>query len=175
MDTCMRNLSFVHHVNALSPLESRADNEKGRCRAGLQVDSCEEEVVCPKPRRMALSCCAPDLIKPLYQWQGTSRLADCEAGFEILEIFLNRGASADGEHWSFGCSPPYCSPPTRASNPIVHDIQFCNLRRSGSSVPFVKPKVVAVQGFSASPSMRIEGFNCPPEEAQAWTDVHVSA
>eukprot|EP00250_Pteridium_aquilinum_P008639 c18095_g2_i2 orf=235-546(-) len=91
MDTCMRNLSFVHHIAALSPLESRTDlNEKGRFRTGLQVDSYEEEVICPKPRRMALSCCAPDFIKPVYPWQSSSRMAECDVGYEILEIFLNK-------------------------------------------------------------------------------------
>ncbi|KAI5067363.1 hypothetical protein GOP47_0017891 [Adiantum capillus-veneris] len=166
MDTCMRNLSFVHHITALSPLESRADSiEKARCRAGLQLDSCEEEVVCPKPRKMALSCCAPEFIKPLYQWQSTPRLPECEAGFEILEIFLNRGGCADGDYFSFGCSPPYCSPPARTSNPIVHDIQFRNAQKFRSPVAFVKSKAVAVPSFSASPSVRIEGFECPRAES----------
>lgn len=170
----MRNLSFVHHIAALSPLDNRADisradmNEKGRCRAGLQVDSCEEELICPKPRKVALSCCAPEFIKPVYQWQSSTRMPECEAGYEILEIFLNKGACLDGEILSFGCSPPYCSPPTRASNPIVHDIEFRNNHRSRSPAGS-KPKAVAVPSFSASPSVRIEGFECPRE------DVHASA
>ena len=29
----------------------------------------EDEVICPKPRRMGLYCCAPELIKPLYHLQ----------------------------------------------------------------------------------------------------------
>lgn len=168
MDTCIRNLSFVHHLAALSPLENRADlTEKGRFRGGLQVDSHEEELLCPKPRRMALSCCAPDFIRPVCPWQSSSRTAECDAGYEILEIFLNKGACVDGEILNFGCSPPYCSPPTRASNPIVHDIQFCN-QRSCSPASFVKPKTMTMPSFSSIPSVRIEGFD-------TRRDVHASA
>ncbi|MCO5610023.1 hypothetical protein L7F22_064258 [Adiantum nelumboides] len=166
MDTCIRNLSFAHHIAALSPLENRGDmNEKARYRAGgFQLDSCEEEVLCPKPRRMALSCCAPEFIKPLYQWQNTLRLAECDAGYEILEIFMNKGGCTEGEYLSLGCSPPFCSPPTRATNPIVHDRQFRNGHGPCSPVPYVNSKAVAVPSFSASPSMRIEGFDCPRAE-----------
>lgn len=81
---------------ALNNIESRAEmNERGR--AGLQeADVYEEEVICPKPHRGWLSLV--EYTKPMRQWwQSSSRMKECEAGFEILEIFLNKSASGEGD------------------------------------------------------------------------------
>jgi hypothetical protein len=70
MDTCVRNLTFVHHMASLNTMDGRTEmNDKGRFRAGHQAEVYEDELICPKPRRMGLSCCAPELIKPLYHLQ----------------------------------------------------------------------------------------------------------
>lgn len=173
MDTCVRNLNFVQHIAALNSIESRAEmNDRGRFRAGIQADVHEEEVLCPKPRRMALSCCAPEFIKPMRQWQSSPRILECEAGYEILEIFLNKSACGEGDLSNFGCSPPFCSPPSRASNPIVHDVVFCN-QRTSPPMMFTKPKTITGPSFSPSPSIRIEGFDCSRRDVRC--DVHAFA
>lgn len=161
----MRNLSFVQQFAALNTKESRTEmGDRGRFRAGHQADACEEEVICPKPRKMAfISYCAPELIKPMRQWQSSSQLPECEAGSEILEIFLNKNAC--GESPNLGCSPPYYfgSPPSRAGNPIVHDVQF---HKSSPSAILAKPKAPSGPSFPASPSVRIEGFDCARQDSR---------
>ena len=80
-----------------------------------------------------------------------------------------QGAGVDGEPSSFGCSPPpYCSPPNRASNPIVHDVQFCN-QQVVSPIIFSSADTKTISGSSfssasSSPPVRIEGFDCSMRE-----------
>lgn len=159
MDTCVRNLSLVQHLAAFNIKESRTEvSDMGRFRAGL-ADSFEEEVFCPKPQRKTLiSYCPHELVKPIRQWQSPSpHIPECEGGSEILEIFLNKNG---GESPSFGCSPPYSlgSPPSRAGNPIVHDVQFCHQR--SPPMALMDQKTLNEPTLPASPSVRIEGFDC---------------
>ncbi|KAH7283798.1 hypothetical protein KP509_34G024300 [Ceratopteris richardii] len=171
MDTCMRNLSFVHHIASLSPLETRPDlDDTGRCKVGLQAEASKENVLCPKPCRMALSFCTPEIVKPFLQFQSCSRVLECEPGYEILEIFGKGAICRDGEVVSLGCSPPYCSPPVRSTNPIVHDKQFCN-QKSCSLMP-TRPKIVSKPSFPLSPVVRVEGFECANRDAHLDVNMH---
>lgn len=142
-------------------METRSEMTNcGRPRSALQVkirDKEEEEelVICPKPQRVVS---ISEILKPVRQRRGMiSPAVDFEAGNEILEIFLSKNTGGDS---SFGCSPPYFSgsPPSRAGNPLVRDAEFSHLQPPSSLV--THPKSSKGPSFRASPSVRVEGFEC---------------
>ncbi|XP_008799239.1 uncharacterized protein LOC103713954 [Phoenix dactylifera] len=135
-----------------------------------------EPVVCPKPRRLTQLAAGVDPLRPLRWHAGTQvePLCDSKAGMELLDIFLTKGGEA-----SPVASPPpfFCgSPPSRASNPLVHDARFGEEKPAG---PSLLPHAVIPSGSPAAPAtsasrkgcgptkfglkpaaMRIEGFDC---------------
>eukprot|EP00249_Psilotum_nudum_P008244 c21137_g1_i4 orf=360-785(+) len=124
----------------------------GRTRSGLRADGHIEEVICPKPRRIAASC-TPELIKPSYKlWCSSSAGSEYDAVYEILEILQSKNAY--GESPNIGCSPP-----SRAGNPLVHDIQFIH-QRLPPPATLAQPKPLGGSSHQAAPSIRIEGFDC---------------
>eukprot|EP00249_Psilotum_nudum_P019768 c27409_g1_i2 orf=408-830(-) len=123
----------------------------GRRRTGPKVDGYIEQVICPKPRRIAASC-TPEVMKPSCQLRSTHAGAECEAGYEILEILQNK--NVPGESPSMGCSPP-----SRAGNPLVHDVQFIHQRMPPPAV-IAQPRPPGGSSRRAAPSIRIEGFEC---------------
>ena len=74
-----------------------------------------------------------------------------------------------GDTSGFGCSPPYFSgsPPSRAQNPMVRDVEFSRLRRSVtpllasfSSQDRAPSSRGSTTLHATSPLIRIEGFDC---------------
>ncbi|KAL3680981.1 hypothetical protein R1sor_023937 [Riccia sorocarpa] len=141
--------------------------ERRRVRTGFRSDAGEEEVICPKPRRVTnVSCPAPDFLKPSRRRRShtSQSRAEGEAGFEILDIFLSR--SGYGDSSNFGCSPPYyCgSPPSRSGNPLIHDVQFTHIQRIPpapsvlSSLSSQQKKSSCGPVYGGNPSVRVEGF-----------------
>ncbi|CAM6109675.1 unnamed protein product [Calypogeia fissa] len=139
-------------------------NDRRRIRTGFR-DQHEEEVICPKPRRVTNVSCPPaEFLKTSRRRRSHSSQvrAEGEAGFEILDIFLSR--SGFGDSSSFGCSPPYfCgSPPSRSGNPLIHDVQFTHQRipsaQSSLSSLVSQQKSFCAASYGANPSVRVEGF-----------------
>jgi len=132
-------------------------------------EKCEEVVFCPKPRRVGLAISPiPELSKSTRRHRSHSPDYESEPGVEILDIFLSR--SGCGDSLNFGCSPPYfngCSPPyfngsppSRADNPLVHDINFIHQRVQASPSTLSKPKSFGRSSFGPNAAVRIEGFDC---------------
>lgn len=136
----------------------------GNLRSLLRGEGAEEKVICPKPQRVAtMMTSSAEVLKPIRQWRSMPPAAfdGGEAGHEILEIFLSKNSS--GETQNFGCSPPYFSgsPPCRAGNPVVRDAEFSRPRHPFSPDANSQAKIPTGPSFRASPSVRIEGFDCP--------------
>lgn len=140
-------------------------NERGSLRSVLQEDGIDDKVICP----ISLGVTAPvtfttaEVFKPFWQKRSMGPVElDCEANREILEIFLRKKNSCSDSS-SFGCSPPYFSgsPPCRAGNPLVRDVEFSNQRPPPSPVAAaMQPKPAAkVPTYRASPCVRVEGFD----------------
>ncbi|KAJ8648037.1 hypothetical protein MRB53_001060 [Persea americana] len=79
----------------------------------------DERLVCPKPRRAGVR--VPDFLEPLACMHSHSQ----EGSREIIDMLSSKGGGGQ-ESISSSCSPScYCgSPPRRANNPLVHDVQF---------------------------------------------------
>lgn len=164
LDSCVRNLGFVQHLAALGLKEARAEmSDCGALRSALQADICEENVICPKPRRLGVATLSStEVVKPVRLRRSMSPAGlECEAGHEILEIFLPKNSCGDCS--SYGSSPPYFSgsPPSRAGNPLVRDVQFSHQRPPPSPFVITQPKSSSNgPSFRASPPVRVEGFEC---------------
>ncbi|XP_055819366.1 uncharacterized protein LOC129888402 isoform X2 [Solanum dulcamara] len=136
-------------------------------------------IVCPKPRRSGLFNSASVQVNetfttnaPLLQINQEVGGCDLKAGTELLDMILTKGGRYDVEYSNFqlDSSPPYfCgSPPSRASNPLIQDVNFCNdnfvpiTPIPESAAPFSSSSRGCVRlkfGNNSAP-VRIEGFNC---------------
>ena len=55
MDTCVRNLNFVHNMASLNTMDGRTEmNDKGRFRTGHQVEAFEDEVIASPKRELCI-------------------------------------------------------------------------------------------------------------------------
>lgn len=138
-------------------------NDCGSLRSARQAEGIDDKVICPMPRRVAaVTFTKAEVLKPFWQQRSMSpRAVDCEANHEILEIFLSKNSC--GNSPSFGCSPPYFtgSPPCRAGNPLVRDVEFSHQRPLPAPVMAMQSKSAAVvPTYRASPRIRVEGFDC---------------
>ncbi|XVF12311.1 hypothetical protein REPUB_Repub08aG0105200 [Reevesia pubescens] len=134
-----------------------------------------DSVVCPKPRRVGLfNSSAHDLTRT-FRWPTNcyqTEMADSKAGTELLDVILTKGGyGAERGSNQVASSPPfYCgSPPSRASNPVIQDVQFNNeklLHPLSSPAPPSPSSRIAGGGcvrmkFGHKPAaVRIEGFDC---------------
>ncbi|KAJ7554706.1 hypothetical protein O6H91_05G005700 [Diphasiastrum complanatum] len=161
MEIYARNLGNMQQLAAISTLENRAEtNERRWFRSGYHVEGSDEEVICPKPRRVAhVAYPIPDVLKvPRRSRSHSVTRADADAGFEILNIFFNK--SGLGESPISGCSPPYfCgSPPSRSSNPLVHDVEFVHQRFTPSPSVLSQTNSCEASSRGGKPLVRVEGF-----------------
>ncbi|XP_024395303.1 uncharacterized protein [Physcomitrium patens] len=164
-----RKISTVQHMQRVwSPMDSRTEkNEKRRSRSGLLVESGEEEVLCPRPRRPAnASCPVYDSVKPSRRHK--SKSSACPEGvvcFELLDIFVSKGGYRDIS--GFSSSPPtFCgSPPSRAGNPLIHDAAFLHQRPTSNLS--MQMNSCGPSSYSAKPTVRIEGFGAFGSEVSA--------
>ncbi|GLJ44588.1 hypothetical protein SUGI_0937140 [Cryptomeria japonica] len=153
--------------NLVSPGEMK---ELGRLRAAFMREKCEEVVFCPKPRRSGLVMHQiPEFSKQTRRHRNhPPEHNDSEAGVEILDIFLSKSGCTDA--LTFGCSPPYFngSPPSRADNPLIHDVKFIHQsdvkflhqRVQASPSTLSKPKSFGRSSFGPNATVRVEGFDC---------------
>uniref|UniRef100_A0A6M2F746 Uncharacterized protein n=1 Tax=Populus davidiana TaxID=266767 RepID=A0A6M2F746_9ROSI len=135
-----------------------------------------ESVVCPKPRKLLLlnrSLC--EQIRPLrLSVNHHTEMADSKARAELLDIILTKGGNGgDKPGFQVASSPPfYCgSPPSRASNPVIQDVQFGNEKITPLSPAPPSPSTSSSSArkggscvrmkFGDMPAVvRIEGFDC---------------
>uniref|UniRef100_A0A7C9CLM4 Uncharacterized protein n=2 Tax=Opuntia streptacantha TaxID=393608 RepID=A0A7C9CLM4_OPUST len=142
-------------------------------------------VVCPKPRRLGFL--ANDLTMSL-RWQRSGQpaeICDSKAGAELLDIILMKeGYGEDLSSREMASSPPFfCgTPPSRVSNPLVHDANFGDeklsplstlqlVSPSSSASPSMSPSAMKAGGarvkFGLKPaSVRVEGFDCLSRDRQ---------
>ncbi|XP_074308299.1 uncharacterized protein LOC141643159 [Silene latifolia] len=135
-------------------------------------------VVCPKPRRVGFL--SGNLTMSL-RWQKSQQgeINDAKAGAELLDlIFMKKeGHGEDQSSREIASSPPFfCgTPPSRVSNPLVHDAQFgddnlsplSTLQPASSSTlpsPSMSPSAmksgcVRMKFGLNSPAVRVEGFD----------------
>lgn len=142
-------------------------------------------VVCPKPRRLGFS--PSDLIMSL-RWQRSSQpaeMCDSKAGAELLDIILMKeGYGEELSSREVASSPPFfCgTPPSRVSNPLIHDANFGDeklsplstlqlVSASSSASPSMSPSAMKAGGarmkFGPKPAtVRVEGFDCLSRDRQ---------
>lgn len=151
------------HLATLSLREARS--EMRECGSLRSSESAEEKIICPKPQRVTVtSFRSVEFIKPIRQLKSVSPTAvdGSDVGCEIMEIF--RSKNCHGDSPKIGRSPPYFSgsPPSRATNPLVQDTQFLHPHAYPRATPQLSPpKKFSTSGsLRASPSVRIEGFEC---------------
>lgn len=157
---------------ALSSVECFADQmrERGgaRQRSGIiGKDVCHDQVICPKPLRMAVApCTAKEIYRSRCRIQSQSTLrCEGEPSYEILDIFLNKSGS--GDQANVNSSLPYfCgSPPSRSANPLVNDVQFIENGIPPSPVMVSQQSSCGSSIGSNHPSVRIEGFASSSSES----------
>ncbi|KAL0735773.1 hypothetical protein Bca4012_011983 [Brassica carinata] len=149
---------------------------------GLDRNSKEDLVVCPKPRRVA------NLIRPLrlHMSQAAADLCDSKAGAELLDIIRRK----EDNGTTIGQSPPYFpgSPPSRAANPLAQDARFRDEKlidplspnspflQPNSSTAFPSPSTssssssrgcVRMKFGLKPPAVRVEGFDCLNRDRQS--------
>lgn len=160
---------------ALSSVECFADQMKergggARQRSGIiGKDVCHDQVICPKPLRMAVApCTAKEIYRSRCRIQNQSTLrCEGEPSYEILDIFLNKSGCGDQANVSSSL-PHFCgSPPSRSANPLIHDVQFIQngIRPSRPSPVIVSQKSSCGSSVGANPSVRIEGFASSSSES----------
>ncbi|CAH8358912.1 unnamed protein product [Eruca vesicaria subsp. sativa] len=136
-------------------------------------------VICPKPRRFALS--NPVVYEQLHHHHPARSLrcyfshqqvevCESEAETDILDIILSKDAYDQAKVLD-SPSPFLCgSPPSRVANPLTQDARFrdeLSLVSSHIPTPLGQPqsssgrKGGCVRGsFGNSPAVRVEGFDC---------------
>ncbi|GJV85810.1 hypothetical protein Tco_0077689 [Tanacetum coccineum] len=126
-------------------------------------------VVCPKPRR----------VDRLHH-HGSFRLhhnypmnqSDLEGGNQLLDVILTKecyGVDRANNPFFNG------SPPSRSSNPLIQNAQFCNEKPSQSSPVFVISPSTSNRGSCTNvklgqkqAAVRVEGFNSRGISAAAY-------
>ncbi|KAL9231327.1 hypothetical protein vseg_006567 [Gypsophila vaccaria] len=140
------------------------------------------QVICPKPRRVGFL--GGNLTMSL-RWQRSqqSEINDAKAGAELLDLIFAKKESHGEDQTSLeiASSPPFfCgTPPSRVSNPLVHDAQFGDdnlsplstlhltspsTSSSSSSSPSMSPSPMKSGGVRMKfglkpPTVRVEGFD----------------
>eukprot|EP01018_Ginkgo_biloba_P003181 Gb_22323 [translate_table: standard] len=150
-----QQLAVLNGLECFSEMKERG----ARQRSGIiGKDACQDQVICPKPRRMAVAPCAAKEIYRSCRRSPSQSTARCEGepGYEILDIFLSK--SGYGDQGIVNSSLPYfCgSPPSRTDNPLVQDVQFISKGIPPSSL--VSQKSSCGSSFGANPCIRVEGF-----------------
>ncbi|KAK9052255.1 hypothetical protein SSX86_028883 [Deinandra increscens subsp. villosa] len=136
-------------------------------------------MACPKPRRLSLfSTTVNEPLRPL-RWQmcHQSEGYESKAGPELLDIIFAKSGgygASDQTCTQVASSPPFFigSPPSRVSNPLIHDTRFGDDKispvspRSMVPNPGSSPSSSARKGgcllsnFGNKPAVRVEGFDC---------------
>nr|XP_043628706.1 uncharacterized protein LOC122600110 [Erigeron canadensis] len=132
-------------------------------------------VVCPKPRRFnpsIISISSPRSHHHHYSIHQTE-MYETKAQTELLDMILTKEFyDVEKTNNLVSSSPPYfCgSPPSRASNPVVQDVQFGNEDMNPFSPVFeASPSSSARKGGGSCargqfgqkhPTVRVEGFKC---------------
>ncbi|XP_042377942.1 uncharacterized protein LOC121970975 isoform X1 [Zingiber officinale] len=138
-------------------------------RATFAVAERRPPVFCPKPRRLSPLSAVADPVRPLW-WHSSYQIdfSDSKAGADLLDIFQLTG----GDQNQVASSPPFFSgsPPSRASNPVVHDSRFCGDRPPApfASSPLIQSNspISPNYGFTIAKfglvpaAIRVEGFDC---------------
>ncbi|KAK9683203.1 hypothetical protein RND81_10G123100 [Saponaria officinalis] len=134
-------------------------------------------VFCPKPRRVGFL--GGNLMSLRWQKSQQAEINDAKAGAELLDLIFMRkeGHSEDQSCREIASSPPFfCgTPPSRVSNPLVHDAQFGDdnlsplstlqlASPSTSPLPSMSPSSMKSGGVRMkfglkSPTVRVEGFD----------------
>eukprot|EP00250_Pteridium_aquilinum_P016841 c23317_g1_i1 orf=242-727(-) len=154
-------------------------NHSIRSRIALRKDMGNKELACPRPRHATVRIGAGDIeiCKPVRKLASYASLpAEGEPGREILDILLDKACLGDSPR---GLTPfSYGSPPSRASNPLIHDVHFTQKKamppplflpqnfscRSGGNSPYKKSTYGT--SYGSKPFVRIEGF------ASSTADTH---
>eukprot|EP00249_Psilotum_nudum_P010635 c22665_g1_i2 orf=361-861(+) len=150
-------------------------NERGRFRSSVRRDGGDRKLICPKPRRLAFGgCSTTDILKPAPNLRSQGSVAsEGDAGGELLDILLYKQVGLGDSNSLCSSLPHFCgSPPSRASNPLIRDVQFSQKRVP--SLPLVLPsnsspgspfganlslkKSSCSASYAANPSVRVEGF-----------------
>ncbi|PWA90902.1 hypothetical protein CTI12_AA012780 [Artemisia annua] len=115
-------------------------------------------VVCPKPRRV-------DWLHPMNQ-------SDLEGGNQLLDVILTKecyGVDRANNPFFNG------SPPSRSSNPLIQNAQFCHGKPSQSSPVFMVSPSSSTGGSCTTvklgqkqAAVRVEGFNSRGISAAAY-------
>jgi len=148
-------------------------------RRSVPLSDQKGSVVCPKPRRVGL---LSGSLTMSLRWQKSQQteMNDAIAGAELLDLIFMRkeGQGEDQSCREIASSPPFfCgTPPSRVSNPIIHDAQFGEDNLSplstlqhaspstSSSSPSMSPSAmksgcVRMKFGLKSPTVRVEGFD----------------
>nr|XP_009774105.1 PREDICTED: uncharacterized protein LOC104224206 [Nicotiana sylvestris]XP_016449406.1 PREDICTED: uncharacterized protein LOC107774401 [Nicotiana tabacum] len=112
------------------------------------------QVVCPKPRRVRHPICHSKL-------SNQAETLDSKAGIELFDLILKEdGVAAMRSASLLSSSPPFFtgSPPSRAMNPLIHDVYFANYGKQLTCTLSSSPSPST--SASPSPSSSCKGSSC---------------
>ncbi|GAB4827875.1 hypothetical protein Ancab_034759 [Ancistrocladus abbreviatus] len=140
-------------------------------------------VVCPKPRRLGFFASNPTMSLRWLRRNPPAELCDSKEGPELLDLILMKeGYGSEKSPREISSTPPFfCgSPPSRVSNPLVHDAQFGDLKLSPlSTLQFASPSSASspssahkggcsrMQLGLKPAAVRVEGFDCLSRDHQS--------
>ncbi|MCL7041527.1 hypothetical protein MKW94_003493 [Papaver nudicaule] len=177
MEMRARRSIYMEQMSVRSPKACELDLKKREQAVTHQPvpGQREREILCPQPRRAVRIPYAADSLERLCcTLRGESPTPRKDASLDILSLFFCKDRSEDdldtdnGSQIGFFCG----SPPIRADNPLVHDVQFVrqtstlssplgnSFGAKGSSARAERAPSCGKSSFGGKPVVRVEGFSC---------------
>ncbi|KAI3878714.1 hypothetical protein MKX03_007176 [Papaver bracteatum] len=176
MEMCARRSIYLEQASVMrSPKACDLDLKKREQAVTHQLVPGQAEVLCPQPRRAIRTPYTVDSLERLCcTLRGESPTPRKDPSLDFLSLFFSKDRLEDdldtdnSSQIGFFCG----SPPVRAGNPLVHDVQFVrqtstlssplgnSFGAKGSSARADRAPSCGKSSFSGKPVVRVEGFSC---------------
>ncbi|OVA09715.1 hypothetical protein BVC80_9101g253 [Macleaya cordata] len=174
MEICARRSICLEQITMKNQMGCEVDTKKRDQTVANQLAPGSMEVICPEPRRVVRTPYTVDSLERLCcTLKGDPPTPRKVPSLDIWSIFLSKDGpdnELDANNSQMGL---FCgSPPVRADNPLIHDVQFVRQASTlaspfgnshgamGSSARVERAPSCGNSSFGGKPLVRIEGFSC---------------